>query len=74
MFSHHTNIRTSDSHLIYDTQSVKRLNTLQNVINGNHVWITPETKIRKGCKIGGEVIVCSNVIISNKCSNKNFTN
>ncbi len=64
MLSHHINIRTSDSHIIYDTITGKRLNYSQSVTIGNHVWIAPEVKIMKGCNIGDCSIIGSNAIVT----------
>lgn len=64
MFSHHINVRTSDSHLIYDTDTNQRINLPQNVEIGNHVWIAPEAKIMKGVSIGDGSIIGSNAIVT----------
>lgn len=64
MFSHHINVRTSDSHLIYDTRTDERLNFPNNVVIGEHVWIAPESKIMKGCTIGSGAIIGSNTIVT----------
>lgn len=64
MFSHHINVRTSDSHLIFDTHIGERVNYPKNVIIGAHVWIAPEAKIMKGCTIGRGAIIGSNTIVT----------
>ena len=64
MFSHHINVRTSDSHLIYDIQTGKRMNYAKNVSIGEHVWIAPEAKIMKGCTIGDGAIIGSNAVVT----------
>lgn len=64
MFSHHINVRTSDSHLMYNTQTGERLNPSRNVIIGEHVWIAPEAKVMKGCTIGDGAIIGSNTIVT----------
>lgn len=68
MFSHHINVRTSDSHFIYDTQNGQRLNMPLDVIIGNHVWVAPEVKIMKGCKIGNGSIIGSNAVVTKDVS------
>lgn len=64
MFSHHINVRTSDSHLIYNTETNERLNKAKNICIGNHVWIAPEAKIMKGVNIGDGAIIGSNSIVT----------
>ena len=55
MFSSKIEIRTSDSHSIFDTITGKRINVPGDVIIGNHVWL------------GKDVIVSKNIIINDNC-------
>lgn len=48
LLSHDINIRTSDSHPIYDLKNNKRINHAKPVVIANDVWIAPNTKIMKG--------------------------
>ena len=64
MFSHHINVRTSDSHPIYDNTTGKRSNSAKNVFIGNHVWVTPECIIHKGCSIGDGTIIATRSIVT----------
>lgn len=64
MFSHHINVRTSDSHLIYNTESNERINYPRAVNIGNHVWIAPNSIIMKGVTIGEGCIIGSNTIVT----------
>lgn len=64
MFANTINIRTSDSHLIYDIKSNKRINHPKNIYIGNHVWITPNVKIMKGVSIGDNSIIGTGAIVT----------
>ena len=64
MFSHHINVRTSDEHSVYDKNTGKRSNQAKDVFIGNHVWVTPEVIIHKGCSIGNGVIIATRSIVT----------
>ena len=64
MFSHHINVRTSDAHPVYDIITGKRSNQAKDVFIGNHVWVTPEVIIHKGCSIGDGVIIATRSIVT----------
>lgn len=64
MFSNHIIVRTSDSHIMYDKPSGKRLNPPKSVTIGEHVWIAPNTKIMKGAVIGSGSIIGSDTTIT----------
>lgn len=61
MFAGGLLIRTSDTHLIYDNKTFKRINTGKSIIIGDHVWIGQECKVFKGARIedGCMVGACS---------------
>ena len=57
MFSNSIDIRTGDSHAIYDAHSKKRINSQQNIVIGDHVWIGHTVSVFKGTLINdGSVI------------------
>lgn len=64
MFSSKIEIRTSDSHSIFDMETGKRINIPGDVIIGNHVWL------------GKDVIVSKNLVINDNCivGAKSFVN
>ena len=63
MFSNTIVVRTSDSHIIRDKNHGMRLNNPKSVVIGNHVWISPNSKIMKGAIIGDGSIIGSNTIV-----------
>ena len=49
--------RTSDMHMIYDAETLKRINPNKDIFVGKHVWIGQDVTILKGVEIGhGSVI------------------
>nr|WP_050008085.1 acyltransferase [Butyrivibrio sp. WCE2006] len=58
-------IRDSDPHLLYDTESKRRINLSKSVYIGDHVWIGQNSLILKGTQIdSGSVIGASSVVAS----------
>ena len=68
MLSHHVNVRTSDSHKIFDIQSDNRTNFPRSVIIGKHVWIAPNSIVMKGVNVGDGCIIGSNTIVTRNVS------
>lgn len=58
--------RTADPHIIYDTDTKKRLNTSKSILIGDHVWIGQQSLILKGTEIGSGAIVGGHSVVSNK--------
>ena len=52
-----TNIRTSDAHIIYDSNTKKRINHSGSVLIGDHVWLGHLSYVSKGVKIGSGTII-----------------
>ena len=63
MISSYVQIRTGDSHSIYDKQGV-RINYGEDVIIGDHCWIGQGAKILKGGKLEGDNIVSTGAIVT----------
>lgn len=63
MFSNTIIVRTSDSHPIYNEEG-KRINPPANVKIGNHVWISPNSKIFKGVTVGDGAIIGSDSLVT----------
>ena len=63
MFANTINVRTSDSHPIYDSNMV-RINNAENVEIGDHVWCCPDVKILKGVKISDGCVIGSNSVVT----------
>lgn len=72
MFSYGIEIRSSDSHGIFDLNSKNRVNLSSDIKIGNHVWIgmgvsvLPGGNIADGCVIGAKAVVASS--LDQKCS------
>lgn len=63
MLAYDIDIRTGDSHGIYD-QSGSRINKAEDVIIRKHVWIAAHTIILKGVVIGEGSIVGTGAVVS----------
>jgi acetyltransferase-like isoleucine patch superfamily enzyme len=63
LLSYGVEIRTSDSHGIYDKTTGARINPAANVILGRHVWVGARVAILKGVQIGsGSVLGTGSVV------------
>lgn len=57
MFSARIEIRTSDSHTIFDLDTKKRLNKPGSIFIGDHVWIGKDVMVSKGVTIAKNTII-----------------
>lgn len=57
MFSSRIEIRTSDSHSIYDVDTGKRINRSGNVFINDHVWLGKDVIVSKGVMINKDCVV-----------------
>lgn len=64
MFSSGVIIRTSDEHTIFNINTHERLNTAQDIIIGNHVWLGEGVTVNKGVQIPDNVIFGSKALIT----------
>ena len=64
MLSYGINIRTSDSHAIYDQKSGIRINEAKSVRVGEHAWLAQNTTLLKGADIGSHSVVGFGAICS----------
>lgn len=71
MFSSDIEIRTGDSHSIINTVSDKRINPSNDVIIGNHVWLTVHVRVMKGAVLPDNSIVGNFAIVTNKFDKEN---
>lgn len=64
LFSAGINIRTHDSHHIFDRDSHKRINTPKDVILHDHVWLGEDAYLLPGANIGEGSIVGARAVTS----------
>jgi acetyltransferase-like isoleucine patch superfamily enzyme len=69
MFANNVEIRTGDSHSIFDDQSGLRINYAKNITIGNHVWLGARCIILKGVNIGDNSIIASGAVVTKNVSN-----
>lgn len=70
MISYDTEIRNTDSHMIYSLETKKRINYGKEVKIGNNVWIGARAMVLKGVEIGNNSIIAAGSIV-NKSVNPN---
>ena len=63
LFSHGVAVRLADPHLIYDMDSMKRINPSEDVYFGDHVWIGQDALILKGTNVGSGSIVGARAVV-----------
>ncbi len=66
LFSFGIWIRIADPHLIYDTESLKRINLSKSIYLGDHVWVGQDVLILKGTQIGSGSIIGAKSVVSGK--------
>lgn len=74
MFSFNIQVRVSDGHAIYDTNTHDLINTAKSIYIGDHCWIGFGSVILKGTKMGSGSIVGASSVVANKIlySNASF--
>ncbi len=50
-------MRNADPHLIYDSQTMQRINPTRSIFLGDHIWLGQSAMILKGTKIGSGSII-----------------
>jgi acetyltransferase-like isoleucine patch superfamily enzyme len=64
MLAYDIDIRTGDSHSIMDSITNERINYAQNIVIGNHVWISAHVSILKGVCIADNSIVATRAVVT----------
>lgn len=62
--SHHTMIRSSDSHSIIDLATGARANPQKDIIIGEHVWVAPFSTILKGVTVGRDAVIATGSVVT----------
>ncbi|MFC0471061.1 acyltransferase [Halalkalibacter kiskunsagensis] len=73
MFSNSIDVRTSDAHSVIDVETGVRKNVAQDVVIGNHVWISAGALISKGAVIPDDCIVGGRAVVTKKFEETNCT-
>jgi len=66
MFAKGIEIRTGDSHSIFDNISGKRINFAKKVVIGDHVWIGSQVSVLKGAVVPNNSVVATRSVVT-KC-------
>ena len=69
MIASQVQIRTEDSHAIFDVESGARLNPSRNVVIGQHVWLAESALILSGAVIGSGTTVAARAVVKSKAPN-----
>jgi acetyltransferase-like isoleucine patch superfamily enzyme len=64
MLSYKIEVRSGDSHPIFDSSSKRRINNAKSVFIGDHVWVGSGAKILKGAFINNNSIIGTGSIIT----------
>lgn len=71
MFSYDIEFRTGDGHTVYDINTNKVLNSSDNIIIGDHVWLGRGATILKGTHIPSNCVVGANFVVNKKFEKEN---
>ena len=71
LFAHDIEIRTGDSHFIYEKGTTNRINHPSDVIIGNKVWVCAYCKIMKGVNIKDNCVIGSSSLVNNSFKESN---
>lgn len=64
-------VRTADPHLLYDIDTMERINRSRSVLIGDHVWLGQDALILKGSKVGSGSVVSAACVLANKTVKSN---
>ena len=64
MFSHRIEIRSGDSHSIFQKNTDTRINKAKSVVIGSHVWLGADAKILKGSVINNGAVIATAAVVT----------
>ena len=64
VFSEGVDIRTTDSHFIYEQASDRCVNPDADVVLGDRVWLGKNVTVLKGSRIGSDTVVATGAIVA----------
>ncbi len=69
MFATNNQIRTDDSHAIYDVNTGTRVNPSKDIVIGNHVWVAYGATILGGSRIGNGSVIGAYALVKKAIPN-----
>jgi len=63
MIASKVQVRTEDSHAIFDVESGTRINPSRNVAIGQHVWLAEDALILSGSRIGSGSTIAARAVV-----------
>jgi len=69
MIAAQVQLRSEDSHAIYDVNSGSRINPSRNIIVGEHVWLAEASSILSGSNIGSGSVTGTRSVVKGKFPN-----
>ncbi len=64
MFAYDIDIRTGDSHSVYNIETKKRINFAKSIIIANHVWVASHVTVLKGVEIASNNIIATRSLVT----------
>jgi acetyltransferase-like isoleucine patch superfamily enzyme len=71
MLAYQIDIRTTDSHGIYDMDTGRRINPAASIVIGDHVWLGARVKLRKGAEVASGSVVAADSVVTKSFVQKN---
>jgi len=71
LFAHDIEIRTGDSHFIYEKDTTNRINHASDIIIENNVWVCAHCKIMKGVTVKDNCVIGSSSLVNNSFEESN---
>lgn len=66
LFSFGVCLKTTDGHLVFSIEDMRRTNFSKSILIGDHVWFGQQTTLLKGTVVGSGAIIGACAVVSNK--------